>query len=143
MMVTERQQALILEHLEMGGSLRTAAHAADLQNHMQIVRLKNIDAEFALRYARAREIGLEMRADSMHDTMWDMSIDAAQKRIIVDAQKWELGKLLPRYAERSDVNLTGKLEHAHIGQLSDATQAILTAIGAGSANPGDAAPVQD
>jgi hypothetical protein len=84
-----------------------------------------------------------MRGDSLLDTAEDMSIDPAHKRIIVDTLKWELSKMLPKYADRSEVNLAGKLEHAHTGPVSDATRSVIETITAGSASTGNAAPVQD
>jgi hypothetical protein len=148
MAINDKQRASVLQALERGDSLRKACREADISRPSDVLDCANPERPqyipgFDVQYTRARTMGYEMRGDSLLDTAEDMSIDPAHKRIIVDTLKWELSKMLPKYADRSDVNLTGKLEHAHTGPVSDATRSIIETISAGSASLGDAAPVQD
>ena len=134
MAISDKQRQAVLPYLEQGLSLRKAAAKADISRPEDVLDCANPDkpqyiAGYDAQYAQARERGYSARADSIMDTAWDMSIDPAHKRLILDAQKWELSKMLPKvYADRTDVNLTGKLEHAHAGAVSSSTEGILAAI---------------
>ena len=102
--VATEQRELILSELAHGSSLRAACRKAGVKDEITIRRLKDVDEEFASQYARARLDGYEARADGLIDTASDEAIEPASRRIIVDTLKWELSKMLPKYADKVQVN---------------------------------------
>ena len=106
MPVTTEQRKIVLEELEQGKSLRAACRTADIPNEASIRFIVANDADYASHYARARVLGWEARADTLMDAAYDMSIDPQHKRIIIDAQKWELSKMLPKYSDKLDLSAT-------------------------------------
>ena len=95
----------VLERIAAGSSLRKACEAEHVAP-MTVLDNVRRDPELSVQYARARQAGLEARADELMDTACDPTIEPARLRIIVDAQKWELSKLLPKYRDTVDVNAT-------------------------------------
>lgn len=86
--------------------MRKACEAEDVDEGTFRSHIRS-DADATTQYARARQTCLETRADKLMDTAWDETIDPARLRIIVDAQKWELSKLLPKvYGDKLDVTAT-------------------------------------
>lgn len=93
----------VLARIAEGSSLRKASQAEGVAP-MTVLDNVRRDPELSVHYARARQAGLETRADKLMDTAWDETIEPARLRIIVDAQKWELSKLLPKvYGDKLDV----------------------------------------
>lgn len=93
----------VLARIAEGSSLRRAASEAGI-SHCSVLDWVRDDPELANQYARARQACLQARADTLMDIAWDPGIEPARLRIIVDAQKWELSKLLPKvYGDKLDV----------------------------------------
>ena len=89
--------------------MRRAAGDAGI-SHCSVLDWVRDDPELANQYARARQAGLQARADTLMDTAWDPGIEPARLRIIVDAQKWELSKLLPKvYGDKLEMEHKGGL----------------------------------
>jgi hypothetical protein len=126
MAITENQRKIVLAELEQGKSLRKACIEADIARPAAVLDLCRNDQAFDEQYAHARQAGYQARADRLTDDAWDMSIPADHKRIIIDTQKWELSKMLPKiYGDRLDLNHSGK-----IGTEQTLTRAELMAIAA-------------
>lgn len=85
----------VLARISEGSSLRKACEAEGVAPMTVLDNLRR-DPELTVQYAHARQCCYEARADKLMDTAWDPSIEPARLRIIVDAQKWELSKLLPK-----------------------------------------------
>lgn len=119
---------IVLERLEAGESLRSAAETAGC-SASTVLRWKGEDAEFAEQYARAREIGYQLLGDQLleiADTpqlgeIRTVKPDGAEevkyadmiehRRLRVDSRKWMLSKMLPKvYGD--------KIEHEHKGGLT-------------------------
>lgn len=66
---------------------------------------------FAQDYARAREARAESRADRIDQYIQEVrdgTLDANAARVIIDAEKWQAGKELPkRFGERLKAELSG------------------------------------
>lgn len=66
--------------------------------------------EFFEKYARAREFRASARADFIDDIVKELrlgTIDAQTARVIIDAEKWQAGKELPKkYGDRVNVGGT-------------------------------------
>jgi hypothetical protein len=133
-MISEKQRATILQRLEDGLSLRKACVEADVIRPAAVLDIARSDPVFGEQYARAREAGYQARADRLTDDSWNMSIPADHKRIIIDTQKWELSKMLPKvYGDRLN------LEHSGSVSTQTLTRAELMAIAAqGKTQGGDA-----
>lgn len=164
MAITEKQRDIVLRTLEQGESLRKACRDADIARPSDVLDCANPEKPqyikgFDVHYARARETGYLLLADEIIEISDANSGDTytddkgrertdqevvSRARLRVDSRKWVLAKMLPKvYGEKSDVNLTGKLEHAHTGQVSDATAGILAQIGAGSSKSSDEGALPD
>ena len=83
------------------------------------------DEALAYQYARAREAGLDTEADRAIEEAASAE-DAAKGRLLLDARKWYLSKLLPKkYGDKVTTELTGKdggavqVEHRDMTQLDD------------------------
>lgn len=79
--------------------------------------------EFAAKYARARDIGIDHRADMLKDTTREaMGLSAAgvaAMRLIVDTEKWYLSKIAPkRYGEKLEVDHKGGV-NVNVVRFSD------------------------
>ena len=138
MAISDKQRETVLRCLEQGLSLRKACIKAEVQDEIEVRRLVARDESFGSQYAQARVMGYEARADRLRDDAWDMSIPADHKRIIIDTQKWELAKMLPKvYGDRLN------LEHSGSVSTQNLTRAELMAIAAqGKTQGGDAADTQ-
>jgi hypothetical protein len=82
----------------------------------------NADKELAEQYARAREEGLAMDADSIADlaaTPCADQLEAASIKLQVDTRKWLVSKRLPKvYGDRQTVEHEGKLTLAQLVEAS-------------------------
>ena len=107
MALSDEQRQTVLQALEQGGSLRTAAQLAGLGSASTIKRLVASDNHFAAQYTRAREQGLDELADQVIEIADDQTLDANARRVMMDARRWYLSKLAPkRYGERTEHLLT-------------------------------------
>ena len=103
------KEALFVEIIAEGGTIRSAA--ADLQVSPALLCKWLADpAKDALReqYARAREAQGDDYADRVVETALDPDIDAAEKRVRIDAFKWAAGKRKPKvYGDKVTAEHTG------------------------------------
>ena len=107
MALSDEQRQTVLQALEQGGSLRTAAQLAGIGSASTIKRLVASDNHFAAQYTRAREQGLDELADQVIEIADDQTLDANARRVMMDARRWYLSKLAPkRYGERTEHLLT-------------------------------------
>lgn len=73
---------------------------------------------FAAQYARARNIGLDIRADFVRQAFM-AEPDTARARLIFDHERWYLSKLAPKvYGERQQVEHSGNVT---LGSLVEAS----------------------
>lgn len=78
--------------------------------HESTVRSWVIDNKegFSTKYARARNIGLDIRAERVKDAFMSEP-DSARARLIFDHERWYLSKLAPKtYGDRTMTEITGK-----------------------------------
>lgn len=97
---------VLCERLASGRALLSICGDADVPMSEAAVRGWVIDdADFAAKYARARGIGLDCRADAMLADVRACD-DPHKARLIFDAERWYLSKLAPkRYGDK--VTLAG------------------------------------
>ena len=127
MAISEKQRQTVLQCLEQGMSLRKACIEADISTHASWHNACEADPKLDDQYTRARLRGYAARADRLTDDAWDMSIPADHKRIIIDTQKWELSKMLPKlYGERLDLVHSGSVSRTD-ALSDDELQAVLAA----------------
>ncbi len=113
---------VILDRIAAGGSLRRICEQDGMPDKATVLRWMD-DAEFATKYARAREVQADVLFDGMADIeskveTGDLKPDAA--RVILDSQRWRAEKLKPKaYGSKVDVNHGGNvklnLEVAFVG----------------------------
>ena len=105
---TEKLETAILECIESGDPLRRAAAKNGISDSA-IIRHVQDDAEFAKRYARAKEIQLEHLADEILTIADSADNDSCQvARLQVDSRKWLLSKLVPKkYGDKVEQFVSG------------------------------------
>lgn len=90
----------ILARLAAGDSLRRICRDEDMPARSNIMHWLDVDPDFAAKYARARDIGLDERADALAEDI-EIESDVARARLKLDYGKWYLSKLAPKkYGER-------------------------------------------
>jgi len=141
---TPEKAARILERLANGEGLHEICRDVDLPAE-STVRSWVVDNrhEFAAQYARARDIGVDCRADRLRDTARAaVGLDGPgvqAMRLVVDTEKWYLGKIAPKkYGERLDLTIEDK--RADTPEARKARIAELMALGFVPAGPADAVP---
>jgi len=108
--VTDTVKSKLLERMIEGKSLREICAADDMPSRWAVLRALDGDADFATKYARARE----MQADYMDDLILETanaakSETAAADRVKIDAYKWRASKLRPKvYGDRIDLTSGGE-----------------------------------
>lgn len=96
----------LLESLADSGNLSKACRETGLNKSTFLLAVSN-DTTLADQYARAREVGLDTEADRAIEEAASAE-DAAKGRLLLDARKWYLSKLLPkRYGDKTTTELTG------------------------------------
>lgn len=101
---------MICARLADGASLRQICEADEMPNRSTVLRWLSADADFATKYACARE----HQADAMDDKILQVADDcttenAAAARVKIDAYKWRASKLAPKkYGDK--VAVTGGTE---------------------------------
>lgn len=142
-MISQAASDYICDQIAEGRSLRSILKDADMPASSTVFKALAADAEFAERYARAREV----QADALFDEILDIAdeskddtiVDAdgnvstnqevvARSRIRIDARKWMAGKLRPKvYGDKLDLNHSGR-----IGVAKELSEEELASIAAGS-----------
>lgn len=101
----------ICDGLAKGLSLRAICRDDDLLPDESTVRAWAVDnrADFYPQYTRARDIGLDCRADAAIEDA-KLAKDAGLGRLSFDADRWYLSKMAPkRYGDKLDIEHSGTL----------------------------------
>lgn len=113
--IAEYKKKILFEMSENGLSLRKISTIEGFPANKIIFEWLKVDKSFSEQYARAREIMIDAKFDSIaQDYLEEPQRDAktgnidtawvALQRLKIDAKKWELSKLNPKkYGERLDV----------------------------------------
>ena len=106
---TDELAEAICARLEMGESLHSICKTTGFPLASTVRRWANDDVcGFAAKYARARDMGIDHRAELMLEKAADESIPPESRRIQIDADKWYISKIAPkRYGDR--------IQHEHSG----------------------------
>ena len=103
----------ICHRLAQGESLRAICRDDDMPNASTVCcDWVERYPDFALQYARAREAQADTIFDEIDEvvrTRSSDSVEAQDKRLFVDAQKWRLGQMSGKYLDKSAVDYTIKL----------------------------------
>lgn len=90
----------ICDKLMGGMSLRAVCREPDMPSKTFVLDWADDDEAFAAQYARARARGWHDRAELAVDNA-QTAEDAAKGRLAFDAERWYLGKMLPKtYGDR-------------------------------------------
>lgn len=109
-MYPESIRQIILDRIAAGESLRRVCEDEGMPDKATVFRWLE-EADFATKYARARESQADVLFDGMADIEMkveagDLKPDAA--RVILDSQRWRAEKLKPKaYGSKVDVNHAG------------------------------------
>ena len=106
---------MICERLAQGESLRSIC-LTDESPAESTVRGWVIDDRegFSAQYTRARDIGLDCRADRIEERI-DSIEDVSRARLIFDHERWYLSKLAPkRYGDKVQTEHSGEVTVARI-----------------------------
>jgi hypothetical protein len=92
---TAALEETLLDRLLAGEALNAICKDEEIPVSESYVRKKaRDDAEFGAKYARAREIGYQCRAERAVEDAKSAE-DASKGRLAFDAERWYLGKMLP------------------------------------------------
>jgi len=131
--VTEIQERLVAE-IQTGRSLRQVCKDEGMPHFTTVLRWVASDADFAIKYTRARVA----QADTLFDRMEEVeeavsagTMDSHAARVVLDSMRWRASKLAPKvYGDRLDVSvtdnrisITGALAAAQ-SRLLDVTDAV-------------------
>jgi len=118
----------MFERLASGESLRKICRSKGMPNRSTVMRWLDDRADFAAKYERARDIGLDERADKLEQDI-AAEKDPQRARLVLDYGKWYLSKLAPkRYGDR--LELAGEVKRGlDEGELDAAIAAKLAAMG--------------
>ena len=98
----------ICARLEQGQSLRAVCEDKELPSAPTVIRWARENPEFSEQYTRSREIGWSLLADEVISIADSREIDPASRRIMFDARRWMLSKMLPKvYGDKLDLNHSG------------------------------------
>ncbi len=96
-------QNYICEQIALGRSLVKICQETEMPSYSTVTQWRGEDADFAAKYARAREDQADFHADAIVDIA-DTETDAAKARNRIDARKWHASKLKPKtYGDKLDV----------------------------------------
>ena len=96
----ESIKAEVINHLRNGLSLRAISRMEGMPSHVTILDWVAADEGFADQYTRAREVGWNLRAERAVEQA-EVAEDAAKGRLAFDAERWYLGKMMPKvYGDR-------------------------------------------
>lgn len=124
---TEEMADLICERLAEGESLRAICRDDAMPSAVTVFKWLSQNADFAKRYAHAREMQAEAMADQILEIADETAFDTvmgengpkadnewiARSRLRVDARKWLAAKMAPKkYGEKVE------LENKHSGGVS-------------------------
>jgi hypothetical protein len=127
----------ILRRLADGEALLTICEAEDMPAESTVRWwVVNDNNGFAARYALARDVGLDHRAERLPKmasaAVGQDSAGVQAVKLLVDTEKWIIAKLAPkRYGDKLDVNLDAKIDMAasETGELLKEAMKILGDLG--------------
>ena len=107
--VTNIQDRLVAE-IQTGRSLRQVCKDEGMPHFTTVLRWIASDADFAIKYTRARVA----QADTLFDRMEEVeeavsagTMDSHAARVVLDSMRWRASKLAPKvYGDRLDVSVT-------------------------------------
>jgi hypothetical protein len=107
--VTEIQDRLVAE-IQTGRSLRQVCKDDGMPHFTTVLRWVASDADFAIKYTRARVA----QADTLFDRMEEVeeavsagTMDSHAARVVLDSMRWRASKLAPKvYGDRLDVQVS-------------------------------------
>jgi hypothetical protein len=107
--VTDIQERLVAE-IQTGRSLRQVCKDEGMPHFTTVLRWVASDADFAIKYTRARVA----QADTLFDRMEEVeeavsagTMDSHAARVVLDSMRWRASKLAPKvYGDRLDVSVT-------------------------------------
>jgi len=129
---------IILKGVSEGLSLRKVCEPDDMPSEASVRQWVIDDKEgFSAHYTRARDIGLDCRADALVEAAKEAK-DASLGRLSFDADRWYLSKLAPkRYGDKitqehtgadgGPMKVEGSLTQTVLVKLSDAALAEIAA----------------
>lgn len=128
---TDDLAELICIRLADGESLRKICAEADMPDRNTVFRWLNKNADFAAKYARAREIQADHMDDLVLETAEGCTSETAQAaRVKIDAYKWRAAKLRPKvYGDKQTLDVTVAK------RAEDMTDDELAAIASGGRRP--------
>ena len=143
--VVDIQERVIAE-IQTGRSLRQVCKEEGMPDFRTVQRWIVSDANFAVKYARARMAQADTLFDRMEEVEEQVSagtMDSHAARVVLDSMRWRAAKLAPKvYGDRLDVSvsdnrisITGALQAAQ-SRLIDVVDATPLALpSASSASP--------
>lgn len=91
---------LIIERLASGESLRSICLSDGMPNRSTVIRWLDENEDFATKYARAKDIGFDERAEKLAEDI-EVEEDVQRAKLKFEYGRWYLSKLAPkRYGER-------------------------------------------
>ncbi len=101
-LITQEIAAEILLRISQGESLRSICRTEGFPEESSVRKRANMDEEFGSQYARARDAGMDARAERLLEIVQDVepeNVNAARLRF--DAERWYLSKMAPKtYGDR-------------------------------------------
>lgn len=105
---TEELAKKILERISEGESVRSIARDPEMPTASTIFDWAIHKEGFSEQYDKARDIGMEVRAEEIEDIAGDDKLDVNRAKLIVDTKKWNMSKLKPkRFGDKLDVTSGG------------------------------------
>ena len=107
--VSEIQERVIAE-IQTGRSLRQVCKDEGMPHFTTVLRWVASDADFAIKYTRARVAQADTLFDRMEEVEEQVSagtMDSHAARVVLDSMRWRASKLAPKvYGDRLDVSVT-------------------------------------
>jgi len=107
--VVEIQEKLLAE-IQTGRSLRQVCKEEGMPHLATVLRWVALDADFAIKYARARMAQADTLFDRMEEVEEQVSagtMDSHAARVVLDSMRWRASKLAPKvYGDRLDVSVS-------------------------------------
>lgn len=98
--ITDQQIEVIVGRV-FGGMTLLQSCKKSKKDYININKRVNASSELKQLYASAREEYARLGAQRMHDIACDTTIDPATRRMMIDAIKWEIARILPKeYGDR-------------------------------------------
>lgn len=106
---TEKLANTICERIAEGESVRSIARDSTMPAASTIFKWRLELPIFSEQYDKAKDIGLEVRAEEL-DEIAATYEDLNRAKLIIDTHKWNMSKLKPkRFGDKLDVDMTKKI----------------------------------